>query len=118
MADKGQKIVTDIIKAVEGRIVKLEKELKSQQEVIKNLVICINDLSNIVKNLPEKQIRKLIAFKYPFPTREIGIDLGPFEASTQILSANEKLEQVSELSVSENEEFSLSIETVEILENL
>lgn len=118
MADKGQKIVSEIIKSVDTRIVKLEKELKSQQEVIKKLVICINDLSIVVKNLPEKQIKKSMAFKYPFPTKETALDLGPEVPPSHILVANEKLEQVSELSLSENEEFSLSFDTVDIIENL
>jgi hypothetical protein len=119
MADKGTKIVMEIIKTLENRITKIEKELKSQQELVKKLVLCISELTTIIKTLPEKEIRKLMAFKYPLVTQEIKLDLSILEdLSTKLLKPEEKIDQVSELAVSENEEFSLSFDTLEILDIL
>ncbi|OMJ92051.1 hypothetical protein SteCoe_5255 [Stentor coeruleus] len=121
MAEKGSKIVLDVVKGLEKRIIKLEKELKSQQEIVKKLVICITELSNIVKKIPDKQIRKSMAFKYPFPSQEINLDLTHLDledTKPKILSISRELEQLSELTVTDSEDFSLSFETVEILDSL
>jgi wobble nucleotide-excising tRNase len=121
MVDKGSKIVQDIYKILETRISKLEKELKSQQEVVKKLVICIAELSNAVKKLPDSQLRKSMAFKYPFPTQEINLEISiedNDDTKSQMLSLGLGLDQLSELSISDNEDFSLSMDTVEFLENL
>ena len=119
MADKGTKVLNDIVKALDTRIVKIEKELKSQSDLIKKLVLCIADLTQVVKNLPAKEIKKSMAFKYPLITQEIKLDLSTFEDSiTRVLTADEKIEQVSELSLSDNDEFSLSMDTLDIIDSL
>ena len=119
MADKGSKVLTEIVKALEIRILKIEKELKSQQDLIKKLVLCISDLTHIVKSLPAKEIKKSMAFKYPLITQETKLDLSTLEDSiTRILTADEKIDQFSELSLSDNDDFSLSMDTLDIIESL
>lgn len=121
MADKGSKIVLEVCKVLEKRIVKLEKELKSQQDLVQKLVICISDLNKAVKMLPDKQIRKSMAFRYPFPTKEINLELSSAESEdpkSKLTALGIDLDQLSELTFSDNEEFSVSFDTAEFLENL
>ena len=121
MADKGSKIILDIYKILENRITKLEKELKSQQDLVKKLVMCISELNNAVKKLPEKQIRKSMAFRYPFPTKEVNLELSSAESDdpkSKLISLGIDLDQLSELTFSDNEDFSVSVDTADFLENL
>ena len=121
MADKASKIVLDIYKILETRIIKLEKELKSQQDLVKKLIICMAELNHVVQNIPDKQIRKSMAFRYPFPTKEITLEISSIESEdpkSKMTSLGIDLDQLSELTFSGNEDFSVSLDTAEILENL
>ena len=120
MADKGSKVLIDVVKVLEKRITKIEKELKSQQDLVKKLILCIAELSNVIKKMPDKQIRRSMAFKYPFPTKDINLDLTNIEIEDvrgKVSPMNKELE-ISELAISESDEFSLSFDTVEFLDSL
>jgi hypothetical protein len=120
MSDKASKIVSDIVKGLEQRIIKIEKELKSQQTLVKKLIICIAELTTIVKTMPEKQIRRSMAFKYPFFTKEFNLDLSALEIEEHKHKTTEMTKEleISELGISESDEFSLSFDTVDCLNSL
>ena len=121
MADKGSKIVLEIYKVLESRIVKLEKELKSQQDLVKKLVLCMVELTNTVKSLPDKQIKKFMAFKYPFPMKETNLEISSVESEdpkAKMAALGIDLDQLSDLTFAEIEDFSVSMDTAEILETL
>ena len=121
MADKGSKIILDVFKILENRIVKLEKELKAQQDLVKKLVFCIAELSLLVKKFPDKQIRKTMAFKYPFPSSEAKLEISAIECDDprpKLMALGIDLDEISELAFSENDEFSISFDTAEFIENL